>query len=56
VHRGAADPVAREKMHNAGSIAGMAFGNAFLGTVHARLYRARIRRTWCELGFLGRGR
>ncbi|GAA2574996.1 bifunctional acetaldehyde-CoA/alcohol dehydrogenase [Dactylosporangium fulvum] len=35
VHRGAADPVAREKMHNAGSIAGMAFGNAFLGMVHA---------------------
>ncbi|GAB3118825.1 bifunctional acetaldehyde-CoA/alcohol dehydrogenase [Streptomyces calidiresistens] len=35
VRDGARQPVARERMHNAATVAGMAFGSAFLGMVHA---------------------
>jgi acetaldehyde dehydrogenase/alcohol dehydrogenase len=37
--RGAADPHAREKVHNAATMAGMAFANAFLGLCHSMAHK-----------------
>ncbi|HBW7976002.1 TPA: bifunctional acetaldehyde-CoA/alcohol dehydrogenase [Klebsiella pneumoniae] len=38
-HEGAKNPVAREKVHSAATIAGIAFANAFLGVCHSMAHK-----------------
>ena len=38
-HEGANDPIAREKMHYAATIAGMSFANSFLGLCHSMAHK-----------------
>lgn len=38
-HEGAKNPIARERVHNAATIAGIAFANAFLGVCHSMAHK-----------------
>ncbi|MCX8955916.1 bifunctional acetaldehyde-CoA/alcohol dehydrogenase [Erwinia psidii] len=38
-HQGAKNPIARERVHNAATIAGIAFANAFLGVCHSMAHK-----------------
>ncbi|HCL5346513.1 TPA: iron-containing alcohol dehydrogenase, partial [Salmonella enterica] len=38
-HEGAKNPVARERVHSAATIAGIAFANAFLGVCHSMAHK-----------------
>ncbi len=49
--RGASDPMAREKVHYAATIAGMAFANAFLGVCHSMAHKTGRRIPICRTGW-----
>ncbi len=38
-HEGSKNPVARERVHSAATIAGIAFANAFLGVCHSMAHK-----------------
>ena len=49
--KGAKDPVVREKLHNAATIAGIAFSNAFLGVCHSMAHTVRSSFYVCWIGW-----
>ena len=52
--KGAGDPIAREKVHNAATIAGIAFSNTFLGVCHGMAHKVRLNFTLSfDCGFGG---